>query len=1053
MLLAVNWPLSFERPAWLLLMLVIPAIVVISQRSLAGLDRPRRILAVTLRSLVVVCLALALARIQYVKRSENVAVMFVLDRSRSVPDVLRKDAQDYVRKVARRADRDDRLGIIGFDGEADLDLIASRGGLDVQGFGMAVEPDHTDLSAGLRLAMAAFPEGFGRRVILVTDGNENTGNLAEEIEAARANNIVVDVIPLDYQHENEILLDRLVVPAHASKDTKVPLRLIAKSRKPTRVKLTLYHQGRQVPLGESTLDLTGSMKPDRFTIPIELHGGGIHRFEAHVEPVTPGADSVPENNVASAFTFVEDQGRVLIVSQPGAPDDRALYEALQREQIEVEMADAQMPLDLLKLQEYAVVVLANVSADLFNGDQQKALASYVKDFGGGLIMTGGDQGFGAGGWIGTPVEQVSPVSFEVKHKKVMPRGALAIVMHSCEIPKGNYWGEQVAIAAVQTISSLDYLGVICFSPMKGGPNWDVPLAPATDKAGVIAKIKAMTIGDMPDFATTMDIAVRDLLALRDVSQRHMIIISDGDPQPPSPATLQRMVNSQITCSTVGIGYGSHVMEAPLQRIASATKGRFYACRNPRQLPQIFVKEAKVVKRPLVDDRPFTPRLPFSFAQTTQGLSDGELPGLGGLVLTSPKPDAVVPMIRRSTDGDDPVLAHWNYEMGKMAVFTSGWWPKWGTDWVAWEKFGKFWAQLVRWAMRQSGSGDFDIYARVEGTQGRISIEALNKDASYLNFLNFRGRLVGPSDEKPLSVTQTGPGQYEATFDITEHGNYAVSLQYTGANNEKGLITTGVTLPYSPEFRELGANTSLLQRVAERTGGRVLDMNADAAKVFSRDLPPSVARQPVWRWVVQWLLIPLFLLDVAGRRLASVLALSVYVEVAVFVVAVATCFSAWGGRPPIWTFPAALVLAEAVGWTIRRRYLVPTIRFFTSGAFTGERSAEALSQLKGVREKVREGLGQSPEAEGRKTRPVPGVQESVPLESVVNPGARFDAGDKADAAPAGDLTESLGGANAADVAAAERMKTPPPAASDLAARLRKAKQRARDQIDDRTEGNE
>src|SRR5690606_1068707 len=131
------------------------------------------------------------------------------------------------------------------------------------------------------------------------------------------------------------------------------------------------------------------------------------------------------------------------------------------------------------------------------------------------------------------------------------------------------------------------------------------------------------------------------------------------------------------------------------------------------------------------------------SQTTLGISPDELPPLGGLVLTTPKADAVMPLIRKSTDGDDPLLAHWHYEMGKMAVFTSGWWPKWGTDWAAWEKYGKFWAQLVRWGMRQTGSADFDIATRVDGNVGRVSIEALNKDASYLNGLNFRGKVLTP----------------------------------------------------------------------------------------------------------------------------------------------------------------------------------------------------------------------------------------------------------------------------------------------------------------------
>jgi uncharacterized membrane protein len=1055
--LAVNWPISFDRPAWLWLMLAIPVIVAISMRSLAGLEPYRRIVAVTLRSLVIAALAIALARIEYVRRNEHVAVMFALDRSRSVPDPLRTSAEDYVRKIAKDANRDDRLGVIGFDGRADIDLIPSRGGFEVLGFGLAQQPDRTDLAGALRLAMAAFPQGFARRVVLMTDGNENTGNLADEVETARAAGVCVDVVPLEYQHDNEILFDRIIVPTHANRDTRITARLIVKSQRPAKAKLSLYHGDQIVPLAQPILNLTGDMKPDQFTIPIELHQGGIHRLDARLTPIPESADTIAENNRATAFTFVEDQGRVLLLTQKaGSADDKPLAEALAREKVDVEVRGVdQISLDLLKLQEYSVVMLSNVSADEFNTEQHKALASYVRDFGGGLIMIGGDQSLGAGGWIGKPVEEVSPVFFEVKHKKVMPKGALAIIMHTCEIPDGNRYGIEVATATVETLSSLDYLGVICYSFQVGGPNWDVPLAPLTNKSAVISKIKQMQAGDMPDFATTMDICVRDLLALKDASQRHMIIISDGDPAPPARVTIQKMIDNQITCSTVGIGYGVHVVEQTLRDIANKTGGRFYPCRNPKQLPQIFVKEAKVIRRPLIDEKAFEPQLTSIAGQSMLGISQAEIPQLGGLVLSTPKPDCLMPLERATSDGKDPVLAQWNFEMGKMAVFTSGWWTKWGAGWVGWEKFGKFWAQLVRWSMRQTGAAEFDIATRVEGAQGKIAIEALNKDASYLNFLRINGRVLTPNmEQKPVYLTQTGPGQYEGSFPLTDHGNYLVSLRYSSPDRQSGLINTGVSVPYSPEFRELGTNLPLLERAAERTHGRLLTMQTPAKKLFDpKDLPVSISRQPVWRWVVQWLLLPLFLLDVAARRLASALAMSIYVEAAFFAVACATIFTAWPAHPPIWAFVMALVAAESVGWAIRRRSIGPAIQFITEtvSSHAGQRSAESLTQLKDVREKVRDDLTAKPQAAMEERV---GEDSQIPLEdsriplSTPDPKTRFEVDEETAGKPASDLTQALGGADPAAMAEAEARKKREGQTGDMTSRLLRAKKRAQDQMKDK-----
>ncbi len=230
-MLGISSPISFDRPEWLWLLLVIPVLVVISRRSLAGLERPRRILAVILRSLVIAALAVALARVEIVRRNDRVAVLFVLDRSRSIPDDLREASQQYIRQVAASAERDDRVGVISADGQADVDMIPSRGGVEVFGFGMAQEPDRTNLAAGLRMAIASFPAGFARRVVLLSDGNENAGNLADEVEIAAANGIVVDVLPLQYRRDAEILFDRLVVPSQAGRDTTIPVRMILKSRR------------------------------------------------------------------------------------------------------------------------------------------------------------------------------------------------------------------------------------------------------------------------------------------------------------------------------------------------------------------------------------------------------------------------------------------------------------------------------------------------------------------------------------------------------------------------------------------------------------------------------------------------------------------------------------------------------------------------------------------------------------------------------------------------------------------------------------------------------
>ncbi|MGB9624566.1 MAG: VWA domain-containing protein, partial [Phycisphaerae bacterium] len=861
------------------------------------------------------------------------------------------------------------------------------------------------------------------------------------------------------------LFDRLVVPAQARRNTRLPLRMIIRSRRPTRARLRIRHNDRPIEIRDDIVELAGGMRPEALPeIPILVTSGGVHRFEARIEPLDPAADTLPQNNVASAFTVVEDRGKVLLLTneEQGLEDNRPLLEALQREKVEVEMSTpGRMAVDLLALQEYGAVILANISADRFTEEQKQGLAAYVRDIGGGLILTGGEQSFGAGGWIGSPIEEISPVDFEVKHKKVIPRGALVIIMHSCEIPRGNYWGEQVAIASVKTISSLDYIGVLAYSWSPGGVNWEVPLQPATNKNAIISKIKQIKIGDMPDFATTMEMAVKGLLGLSGVAQRHVIIISDGDPSPPGNATLRRMVDNQITCSTVGIGYGQHVMESTLRQIAEATGGRFYACKNPNQLPQIFVKESKVVRRSLIDEQAFEPKLVYGLAETVRGFGNITFPVLKGLVLTTPKPAAIeMPLVRSGGDGDDPLMAQWQYELGKVLVFTSGRWTSWGESWKSWNRFGAFWAQVVRWAMRASGSSEFDVVTRLEGDRGRVVIEALRQDASFLNNMTFDprfSRVVTPDlTAKPIRPVQTGPGRYEATFDVKDNGNYLVSLKYDAPNHEGGILRTGLTMPYSPEYRELSANLPLMEQVRSATGGRMLTMDPLMDDLFHYKRPITLSRRPIWREMVLWALLPLFLLDVAGRRLASALALSIYAEATILAVLLGVCITAHASG---WACVGAIILAEIVGWTIRRDYILPAIRFFTHSVWAlgraGQRSTEALAQLRTARNRVRSEMAEPQRRAEGKTED---EQGPIPLEPAPDRGARFDVGDRKAAEAAGDLTEALGGAKPDAMPAGGgrpggKAKGQAASQTELTARLLKAKRRAQQDMDARKEKGE
>jgi len=1019
--LAITVPFDFEQPQWLWLCALVPVLVVASLRSLAGLDPARRIAALIVRSALVVLVAVCLAHVRHVQRSDDLTVLFLMDRSYSVQE--KQTAQEeFIRQVATDMPADDRIGLIDFARNAYLQQLPLSGYYVPPGrLPIMPNTDRTDVAAALRLAMAMFPHDTTKRVVLMSDGNDNMGDVLTEARRAKADGIPVDVVPLWYRHQNEVYFDRMIAPAYAEPGEQLPIRMVIHSYQRVGGTIDVYQNEQLVNLPEASRHVELAPGKSTFYIKLPVHESGAQTIRAVFHPDNERLDAVALNNSASAFTFVSGKSRALVISDNPA-HDRVLVEAMRRESVLVDLkATADLgEFGLLQMLNYATIVLSNVPAAAFTQQQQEELAIYVRDMGSGLIMLGGDQSFGAGGWIGTPVEEIMPVSFEIKHKKVIPCGALVLIMHSCEIPRGNYWGKEMAKKSVDTISSRDLIGILAYSFSPGGATWEVPLSENANKAAVKAAIDKMQIGDMPDFDSTMHMALRELITGRgrDAAQKHVIILSDGDAQPPSPRLLADYVANKITVSTIAIGWGAHVMQSTMQSIASQTGGKFYQARNPKQLPQIFVKESSVVRRPLIVDEAFQPQILHAYSELLSGIDASEpLPPLRGMVLTSakPSPNVFVPIIRATDDGEDPVLAHWQAGLGKSVAFTSGYWPVWGDAWTQWSKFAKFWAQLIRWTMRQESPANFDTYTKIEGNRGRIVIDALDKDASYLNNLQLTAKIIGPDNKPiPLSFTQRGPGNYQAEFDVETAGQYLTSVQIEDDEHYLGTVRTGLSVPFSPEYRDLVPNEPLLRQLAEITDGRYLDMEADSKTVFRHDLPPVESKRPVWNWVLAWLVLPAFLLDVAVRRLASWLALSIAVEAVVLFVLLYGLDLRYG-----WGILGAILLAELIGWTIRFRSIGSIFDFLTHGvtalAHTGERSAASLQQLKGTRERLREGMEES---QGERLFRLD-TEEQTPAKTTAR--QRFDAGEPAPQAPPADLGKALGGATAETPPAP---KTPP-----------------------------
>ena len=840
---------QFTNPAWLLLLLVAaPWTVWLALRSDVQISAWRRWTALGLRTVIVLALVLAIAGLQWKRPQEGMNVYFLLDRSDSIPPEQQEAARQYVVKAAAEKKPVDKAGVLVFGTDAAIDTSpnAKVGDQKIQA---VVGSERTDIASAIRLGTAAFPETGQKRLVLLSDGNENVGDAFAAVLAARPLGVSVDIVPLGVARGGDVSVQKLSLPGNLKKGQTFEVKIFAQADQSRRAKVRLFQNDHL--LGEQPVQLENGK--NLFTFPQTLTEPGFYNYEVQIE--APG-DSVPQNNRAINFTTVRGDPRILLVS--AEPDkDAPLLAALRSANLEVKVADlTKFPGTLAEMQSYDSIFLSNIAAGDLGDTLMKLLESAVRDFGLGLVCIGGDQTYAAGSYRGTPLEETLPVEMELSSKKVLPPGAVVLIMHGMEFMNGNQIARDCAIGVLEALGPQDEMGVLLWD---GIEHWVFRLAKVGDKKTMRRSIAGMNQGDMPSFQGTMEKA-HEALKKSTASLKHIIVFSDGDPGAPTPQLMQSIVGDRITVSTVLIA--GHAGPDTMISIAEQGHGRFYDVRSPDQLPQIFIKEAAVILKSAIYEEPFKPQQ-VSSSELIRGIGAGEYPQLRGYVATSQKPRAETPLL---TDKGDPLLAHWQFGLGRAVAFTSDAKAKWAQDWLGWEKYRQFWSQIAKWSLRRLDNADFTTDVTVDKGEGVISVEALDEKGNYRNFLNLQATVVSPKGEKLAArLEQTGPGHYEARFATREVGAYLLNLMNIENGEVRGSQVLGASVNYSPEFSATEPNNNLLRRLGEAGGGKVLDPDMPADNPFLHDRIKTFQPRDLWERLLK-LAIMLFPLDVGVRRI-------------------------------------------------------------------------------------------------------------------------------------------------------------------------------------------
>lgn len=951
---AVVRSLEFGRPAWLVLLAVLPWLWWASRKSLAGLGPFRARAALGLRMAVVTLLVLALAELRVSKTNETTTVLYLVDRSLSVPQEVRPDSataggepidarwervQRFLREAAAGRGPGNRLDASGaalFARRARLALPPSPVDALVLTDAMAgpIDGNYTDIAGAIKLALASFPEDTGKRIVLVSDGNENLGDAEAQAQLAKQNGVQIDVVTLaaGYRNEGEILVQAVEAPPVVAAGQRLPpVRVLIRNASKDRIvggtlELLRVRDGSEepIPISEGAGVEDAKRQPARVLLRPGLNSFSFrdaalagkpkageeasYSYKAVFSPqdARPEAGGVVtvgvpgdrfQNNRAGTHVIARGQRRVLFLepAPAGGAGNRHqhLIDALRRARLLV----TPLPVERLPqnraelgvfLADYDCVVVANIPSELLSREQQDVLRANTFDQGCGLVVVGGPESYGAGGYQDTPLEKAMPVDCRIKALKAAGKGGLVMIMHASEMADGNRWQKEIGKLAIQKLSPIDMVGVIYYG--FGGTVWHIPFQEVgEDRERLYAAIDRMTPGDMPDFDPGLKMALDTLSdASYGLSTKHMIVISDGDPGlgAAGEAALQGMKENKITCTAVGVATHGVSENTRMEHVATTTGGKFYNVTDPSRLPAIYIREARRVSQSFLYERQFSPKLQLRTGPTDR-LTD-DLPPLYGFIRTSMKDSPLAEMLiegPRVFDQKFPVLATWQYGLGRSAAFTSdarsvppgvvGW----DKDWAGSDVYLKFWEQTVAWAMRGVETGKLSMSSEYRDGKLRVTVSARDERNRPITGLKLTGGVSTPGAtpaDKPtrLEFRPKAAGTYEAEFAAEEAGSYFLSAQALDAEGKPADgVRAGATIPYSPEFTDLESNTALLKRLAEITGGNVYGESAEdlrrlaASGELYRDTPErSRSARPVWFWLI-FAACVLFAFDVGVRRVA------------------------------------------------------------------------------------------------------------------------------------------------------------------------------------------
>ena len=859
--------MEFTNPYSLLLLPLILPFIRIGFPS-RGYGRQREIAALVVRVIILLSLILALAGLALKERTDSLAVVFLVDVSDSISKAQQQDGYDYIKDALAEMDPEDQAAVILFGDEALVERPMSPG-QTLPAFTSIPASNQTDIAEAVRLAAALYPPGAARRMVLLSDGAATTGDAETAAQLAAQSGIDFIAIPIGGTLNGaEVSLLDVETPGTLLQGENFDLKLTIHATEPTTTRVRVVGAGAVLYEGEA--ELTGGTQT--FRVPLSAGEQGFTQYKVLL---INEADTFYQNNELAAYTQVVGPPRVLVVAPPAgeelpfvgsvrSDEYSHLIGALETAGFTVDLMTPNLfPFELPLLGKYASIVLVDVPARDLSTRQMETMQSFVRDLGGGLVAVGGPTSFGVGGYFQTPLEATLPVDMEIKDELRRPTLTMVFIIdHSGSMGDDGSGSTKLEIAKEAAARSTEFLfpgdkvGVITFDDTA---SWVVEITALDDPASVNQKISTIGLGGGTDILAGLQ-AMANRLPEDDSTVKHVILLTDGGASPQGiPQLVERMFQEYgITLTTVGIGEGA----APFLRdLAQLGGGRYHYTDRPDSIPSIFTEETVLATRSYIIENTFVPQIASS-SPIIAGIR--ETPPLHGYVGTSSKVTAQTILV---TDQGDPLLAIWQYGLGKSVAWTSDATARWGTDWVAWDGFASFWAQVVRATINEQTKSPLDIQINQADGKTTLVVDTQTLSNDYLNLYEMNASVVGPDGTiQMVTVPQVAPGKYETEITAPAEGAYLIRVDGRSPEDTSSVGNlAGWVLSYSPEYRTLNTDPQALATLTERIGGTVI-LDGSTAPIFNHNLITPDASRPLWPALLL-LAILLFPFDIAIRRLA------------------------------------------------------------------------------------------------------------------------------------------------------------------------------------------